>query len=118
MSKRGRPMVEFDYDELYELSKTHCSFVDLAKFFNCSESTVNDRYRDDPEFKIAGDRGRFEAIKGLRRRQLELAMDGNTQMAIWLGKQLLGQTDRVDVDQLSRVEPISIEIVNPDGTLS
>jgi hypothetical protein len=45
-------------------------------------------------------------------------MDGNTQMAIWLGKQLLGQTDRVDVDQLSRVEPISIEIVNPDGTLS
>lgn len=117
MNRPGRPKIEFDYDELYELSKTHCSFVDLAKFFNCSETTVNDRYRDDPEFKTAVDRGRFEAIKGLRRRQLELAMDGNTQMAIWLGKQLLGQTDRVDVDQLSRVEPISIEIVNPDGTL-
>ena len=45
-------------------------------------------------------------------------MDGNTQLAIWLGKQMLGQTDKAEIDQLSRVEPITIEIVNPDGSLT
>ena len=114
----SRPTITFDYDEIYEISKTHCSFLDMAKYFNVSEGTINNRYKEDEEFKLAVDRGRFEAIKGLRRRQIETAMDGNTQMLVWLGKQLLGQSDKVDVDQLSRVEPIHVEIVNPDGSLT
>lgn len=116
--KQGRPEVEFDLVELEDLSRSHCSFIELAKFYNCSETTVKDRYKNDLDFKGAVDRGRFEAIKGLRRKQLEMAMDGNTQLAIWLGKQMLGQTDKAEIDQLSRVEPITIEIVNPDGSLT
>ena len=113
----SRPTIQFDYDEIYEISKTHCSFMDMAKYFNVSEGTINNRYKEDTEFKIAVDKGRFEAIKGRRRRQIETAMDGNTQMLVWLGKQLLGQTEKVDVDQLSRVEPISIQIVDPNESL-
>ena len=114
---KGQPKIEFDYIELEELSRTHCSMIDLAKFYNCSEATIESRYRTDELFKSAMDRGRFEAIKGLRRKQLEMAMDGNTQMAVFLGKNILGQTDKQEIDNLSRVEPITIEIVNPDGNL-
>ena len=112
---RGRPPIEFDLVEIEELSRSHCTFVELSRFYNCSEKAVEERYRTDQDFKQAVDRGRFEAIKGLRRKQLEMAMDGNTQMAVWMGKQLLGQTDKQEIDQLSRVEPITIEIVAPEG---
>lgn len=115
---RGHPRIEFDYVELEDLSRSYCSFIELAKFYNCSEQTIEARYKDDSEFKSAIDRGRFEAVKGLRRKQIELAMDGNTQMAIFLGKNILGQTDKQEIDNLSRVEPISVEIVNPDGSLA
>ena len=30
----------------------------------------------------------------LRKKQFEMAMDGNVQMLIWLGKQYLGQSDK------------------------
>ena len=36
---------------------------------------------------------------------------GNPTMAIWLGKQLLGQRDQIDT--ISEHKPITIEIVNP-----
>jgi len=116
--KGGRPKIEFDYTTLEELSRSYCSFIELAKFFNCSEGTIERYYKDDEQFKKAVDQGRFEAVKGLRRKQLEMAMDGNTQMAVFLGKNILGQTDKQEIDNLSRVEPISIEIVNPDGSLT
>ena len=115
---KGQPKIVFDYVELEDLSRSYCSFIELAKFYNCSEQTIENYYKNDDEFKTAVDRGRFEAVKGLRRKQLEMAMDGNTQMAVFLGKNILGQTDKHEVDNLSRVEPISVEIVNPDGSLT
>ena len=33
----------------------------------------------------------------LRKKQFEMAMDGNVQMLIWLGKQYLGQKDKPEV---------------------
>jgi hypothetical protein len=37
---------------------------------------------------------RGDRISSLRRKQLQVAMSGSVPMLIWLGKQLLGQTDR------------------------
>lgn len=113
----AREEIKFDLKDVYEVSRSYCSFIELSHMFNCSLTTIQDRYKNNLEFKQAVDRGRLEAIKGLRRKQLDMAMDGNTQMAIWMGKQILGQSDKQEIDQLSRVEPISIEIVNPDGKL-
>ena len=39
----------------------------------------------------------FESGKAsLRRKQYEVAMGGNCTMLVWLGKQYLGQTDKID----------------------
>ena len=53
--KRGRPMIEFDLVEGEELSRSYCSFIELGKFFNCSEDVIEDRYRNNPDFKAAID---------------------------------------------------------------
>jgi hypothetical protein len=38
-----------------------------------------------------------EALSGVRRKQFELAMKGNTGMLVWLGKQWLGQSEKHEV---------------------
>jgi hypothetical protein len=38
-------------------------------------------------------KGREDVKMSLRRAQLQLALNGNPTMLIWLGKQLLGQQD-------------------------
>jgi hypothetical protein len=42
-------------------------------------------------------KGRAEGRTSLRRKQWELAMGGNATMLIFLGKNMLGQTDRTDL---------------------
>jgi len=46
-------------------------------------------------YKKHGDEGK----SSLRRNQWKSAQDGNVTMQIWLGKQMLGQRDKSDVDQ-------------------
>jgi len=43
-------------------------------------------------------RTRKRSDLSIRRKQAELAMDGNVTMLIWLGKQRLGQRDRFDTE--------------------
>ena len=39
---------------------------------------------------------------------------GNTQMAIWLGKQYLNQKDKQEVDQYNKTEPVTVNIIAPN----
>ena len=41
---RGQPKIEFDYVELEDLSRSYCSFIELAKYYNSSEQTIETRY--------------------------------------------------------------------------
>lgn len=56
-------------------------------------------------------RGRAQLRMALRRKQVELALDGNVQLLIWLGKQFLQQRDQIS-QELSGTNqrPIAIEI--------
>lgn len=105
--------IEFDLDQIEFMARAHCEFKEIAQFYRCHETTVKNRYGNDPEFRAAMDRGRFHTIEVLRRKQIEQASDGNTQMLIWLGKQILGQTEKADVDAMSRNAPIQITIEAP-----
>ena len=105
--------VVFDLDQIEYMARQHCEFKEIAQFYRCHETTVRNRYSKDPDFRAAMDRGRFSTIEILRRKQIEQAADGNTQMLIWLGKQILGQTEKADVDAMSRNAPIQIVIERP-----
>ena len=74
-------------EQVYELAKLHCTSKEMAEFFEVPLSTFTDNFRDIIT------KGRLETKQRLRAAQLKLAMNGDRTMLIWLGKNILGQTD-------------------------
>ena len=105
--------MEFDLDQIEYMARQHCSFKEIAQFYRCSEATIQLRYKEDTDFRAAMDKGRFHTVEIIRRKQIESATAGNPQMLMWLGKQMLGQTEKADVDKMSRAQPINIQINAP-----
>ena len=76
-----------DVKQLENLARFGCTNIEIAQFFGCDESTVRKGYS---EFLTKG-----RATQKLRLRQLQWksAESGNVTMQIWLGKQILGQSE-------------------------
>ncbi|MDA3861470.1 MAG: hypothetical protein PF445_09610 [Melioribacteraceae bacterium] len=64
--------------------------VEIAESFQVDESTIRKGF---PEFLT---KGRLNVKTKLRRAQIRVAIKGNVIMLIWLGKQMLGQVDKVE----------------------
>lgn len=90
----GRPRLEFDLKEVEALGALHVTNAEAAVVLGCSEDTVAERRANDPEFRAAFERGQMNRRASLRRRQMQLADQGDRTMLIWLGKQFLGQSDK------------------------
>lgn len=87
---RGRPRKELDEKLLEELASIGCTTPEMATILDVSEDTL--------ERNFAGilKKGRANLDMSLRRKQVNVANTGNVTMLIWLGKQRLGQTDKVE----------------------
>ena len=94
---RGRPKTDISLDDLQNLCRLNCTMPEIAAFFDIPLRTLEDRYTNDPEVRAAIDHGRELGKISLRRKQIQIMEDGNSTMAIWLGKNLLGQRDNLDV---------------------
>jgi hypothetical protein len=91
----GRPEKSIDLQALEKLCALQCTQADIAGWFDVSLSTIERRQRD-PEFAAVMERGYARGRVSLRRKQMQLAEQGNATMLVWLGKQILGQRDHVD----------------------
>lgn len=109
-----REKIEFNLDALEKLCRLNCTFEEIAAYFNVSTKTIQRRYNEEPDFQKAIDSGRANGKLSLRRLQFKAAEDGNPSTLIWLGKQLLGQTDKQEIDNYNHNDQIKIEIVNPE----
>lgn len=104
MSKTGRPRVEIDQKSFEGLCAIQCTLSEIANFFKCSEDTIERwckrTYRDEDDKPITfAEAYKIHSVNGkisLRRWQFKMA-EHNVSMAIWLGKQLLGQKEAVDM---------------------
>ena len=76
-----------DTEEVQKLAKYGMTNVEIADFFGCDESLIRKSYS---EYLT---KGRAEMTVRLRQLQWKSAEKGNAVMLIWLGKQLLGQSD-------------------------
>ena len=90
----ARPRVDINKEELRRLARLNCTLDEVAAFFECSRKTIENRMNEDPEIREIIERGRDLGKLSVRRKQFELMNDGSVTMAIWLGKQLLGQSDK------------------------
>jgi hypothetical protein len=100
----GRPRIEIDLVMLEALSQLGATNYELALHFGVSERTIDARRAEEPEFREAMERGFANGNISLRRKQMALAAAGNVTMLIWLGKQRLGQKDRVSQEHSGSIE--------------
>ena len=85
--------INLEPEELAEkLGEIMCTNVEVAAVMGCSADYVGDHFSD------AIKRGRDKGKTRLRQKQFDVAMKGSYAMLIWLGKQYLGQTDKVEID--------------------
>jgi len=89
----ARPIKPIDIRQVEELARIGCTEDDMAAVLGVSVDTIQRRKRSSEEFCGAIKRGQATTRNSLRRLQLKKALEGNVTMLIWLGKQLLGQSD-------------------------
>ena len=93
MATRGSKAT-IDLAELEKLSVLQCTDEEIAAWFGVSTRTI-ERRRLEPKFADVMQRGKAKGRISVRRMQMKLLEDGNATMGVWLGKQLLAQTDQV-----------------------
>lgn len=86
----GRPKLQIDPERVLRLARWHCPYTEIAADVGCSVDTLERRFAD----LIA--KGREQGKRSLRRMQWKAARAGNVVMLIWLGKQYLNQTEKVE----------------------
>ena len=100
----GRPKIEIDYATVEKLANIQCTQEEFASFLGISSRTL---LRDE-QFKELFARGRVNGKMSLRRIQWKHA-EKSVPMAIWLGKQYLGQKDIIEASTTGETK---INIVN------
>ncbi len=106
MAKMGRPNIKIDKQQFEKLCSLQCTKEEIAGFFNCSEDTIEKfcKREYDATFTAVFHQKRQVGKISLRRSQWKMA-EKNVTMAIWLGKQYLGQQDKQEV-QISHDDTI------------
>jgi AraC-like DNA-binding protein len=101
----ARPKKEFSQRIFEELCRIQCTLEEIAQVMRLSEDTVERRCQEIYESSFADTYKKLSAVgkTSLRRAQFKLAQK-SAAMAIWLGKQYLGQRDKVDIDVLDARE--------------
>ena len=93
----GQEMAVVPPDQVEELAGIGCSNKEIAAFYGVKDTALTRNFAEQLT------KGREGMKQRLRKAQLTLALTGNATMLIWLGKNILGQTDTpqsVDSDVL------------------
>lgn len=112
----GRPKIEIDFETVEKLCQMQCTGEEIASFLNVDYDTLEKRIKTNYHLSFS------EYIKknsengkcSLRRQQWKLAMADDRTMLIWLGKQYLGQTDKLDNSVAFPKGDFEIKVTNND----
>lgn len=83
----GRDKKVIPPEEVYKLAQMGCKNQEIANWFGLDENTLT------YNFSVELLKGRESLKQSLRQAQIRLALSGNAVMLIWLGKNILGQSD-------------------------
>ena len=98
----ARPKIKVDEKQIETAASIGCTQDEIAVLVGCSVRTIQTR----TDLHDAYERGMAKMRTSLRRMQWKKACEGNVTMMIWLGKQVLGQKDRVEETLKSEVVEI------------
>ena len=92
-----------DKNQVKKLATLGCTNKEIGDFFGCSTDLIEKSYS---EFLT---KGRAEQKLRLRQLQWKSAEKGNVTMQIFLGKNILGQQDRLEENQTEETLPWSYD---------
>ena len=116
MAKMGRPRKEINKTEFEKLCFLQCTEREFCSWFDVSDETLNKWCKENYDGRTFLDvvkEKRENGIISLRRTQFQLA-EKSPAMAIFLGKNLLGQTDKMEqtVNDVSEHKGITINFAD------
>jgi hypothetical protein len=103
--KMGRPLKPIDWKKVELMCQIACTEQEIASINEVCIDTLYDRCLSEHGvtfsefFKKHSDGGKMS----MRRAQFKKALEGNPAMLIWMGKQMLGQKEQMEV---ASVQPI------------
>lgn len=104
----GRPRAEIDKKQFENLCGLQCTLEEICGWFGVTDKTLNSwcKRTYSSSFSEVFRQKRGKGMIAVRRAQFRLA-EKNATMAIWLGKQYLGQRDIVE-------QTIAVDTVKDD----
>ena len=94
---------DIDPKQVEKLAGYGCTNTEIAGVYGCSADLIDKSYS---EFLT---KGRANLKKRLRKAQLDAALSGNSTMLIWLGKQMLGQVDKQEIEHIRPIDEIEFD---------
>ena len=96
----GRPRSVFNWKEFEYLCSIGCLLEEMAGFFQITKLCLQDKVKAEYNETFSE---RYEKLSqgmnvALRRKQFHVAMEGDTAMLKFLGKNKLGQKEKIDFD--------------------
>lgn len=95
----GRPKIEIDKEQFEELCKIQCTQAEICAVLGITDKTLTNWCKKTykKSFSEIFKEKRAGGFASLRRTQFALAND-NAAMAIFLGKNYLGQSDKKEIN--------------------
>ena len=121
LKHNGPYKIEVDFETVTKLCEMHCTGVEIAGFLEISYDTLDRRVKEQqkPDGTFYSGFAEYYAVKcargriSLRKLQWDSAKKGNVAMQIFLGKNMLDQTEKQQVD-LAGVTEIKVDFVDVD----
>ena len=113
MAKPGRKPVKIDWEIVKDYLRAQCAAEGIAGILGISRGSLYGRCVKDlgMEFDELRHEMRESGKEMIRKKQFDLAAEGDKGMLIWLGKQYLGQSDKTDMTTEIKSElPVTISI--------
>ena len=95
-------------EDVTKFASIGCTLDELAMFAGVTVRALERRLQTDKTFWAAYQEGYLDVRRALRRTQLRVALQGDTKMLIWLGKQLLNQKEVHHIESAGGI-PLSLQ---------
>ena len=93
-----RLSVEIKDDELYQMAYLQCTIKEAAAFYGIRGESLVQRFIKEPRLRRIWDAGKSHGKIQIRTNQFNLSAE-NANMAMFLGKNYLGQRDKFEIEQ-------------------
>lgn len=97
MARTGRPKIAINWEDVDKLCGLACTRDEISAFIGVSNDTLERAIKRKFKLTFAAYYEQKSALGNvsLRRKQFEAAQNGDRTMLIWLGKQRLGQSEKM-----------------------